>query len=105
MKPYLLLLSLLPAAVVAGEAGHVHEFSLDNGLKVLVKEDHRAPVVLILAFHIGAYLLLDRLIGETLGPRARVVLARSSVSWAVTRLCEVRSRFLSSAAAMSSTSR
>ena len=23
----------------------VHEFTLDNGLKILVREDHRAPVV------------------------------------------------------------
>ncbi|HEB78268.1 MAG TPA: insulinase family protein [Methylothermaceae bacterium] len=29
----------------AGGATKVHEFRLDNGLKVLVKEDHRAPVV------------------------------------------------------------
>ncbi|MDM8568057.1 pitrilysin family protein [Thiotrichales bacterium HSG1] len=26
-------------------AGEVHEFTLDNGLKLIVKEDHRAPVV------------------------------------------------------------
>ena len=26
-------------------AAPVHEFTLDNGLKVLVREDHRAPVV------------------------------------------------------------
>ena len=26
-------------------AGDIHEFELDNGLKLLVKEDHRAPVV------------------------------------------------------------
>lgn len=32
---------LLPAA----SAGEVHEYSLDNGMKVFVKEDHRAPVV------------------------------------------------------------
>lgn len=28
-----------------GAAAKVHEFKLDNGLRVLVKEDHRAPVV------------------------------------------------------------
>ncbi len=36
-------LSLLPAWVVA--AAEVREFMLDNGMKVIVKEDHRAPVV------------------------------------------------------------
>jgi zinc protease len=33
---------LLQGSAVAGE---VHEYSLDNGLKIYVKEDHRAPVV------------------------------------------------------------
>ena len=31
--------------VPAAGAAQVHEFMLDNGMKVLVKEDHRAPVV------------------------------------------------------------
>ncbi|MDH5359285.1 MAG: insulinase family protein [Gammaproteobacteria bacterium] len=34
-------LLLIPALAQAG----VHEYSLDNGMKILVKEDHRAPVV------------------------------------------------------------
>lgn len=34
------LLVLLPAAATA----KVHEYRLDNGLKVIVKEDHRAPI-------------------------------------------------------------
>ncbi len=37
------ILLLLFAPAVA--AGPVHEYRLDNGLRVLVKEDHRAPVV------------------------------------------------------------
>ncbi|HDK03314.1 MAG TPA: insulinase family protein [Gammaproteobacteria bacterium] len=37
------VLLLLFAPAVA--AGPVHEYRLDNGLRVLVKEDHRAPVV------------------------------------------------------------
>lgn len=37
----LLLLQALPASLQA----KVHEFMLDNGLKVLVKPDHRSPVV------------------------------------------------------------
>ena len=36
-----LLFALLPAA--AG-ASAVHEYRLDNGMKVIVKEDHRAPI-------------------------------------------------------------
>ncbi len=39
----ILLVSLLfSTSLIAGE---VHEFTLDNGLKLIVKEDHRAPVV------------------------------------------------------------
>jgi len=36
-------LFLLSTGVFAG--GRVHEFSLDNGLQIIVKEDHRAPIV------------------------------------------------------------
>lgn len=36
---------LVALAGAASPAPKVHEFVLDNGLKVLVKEDHRAPVV------------------------------------------------------------
>lgn len=38
-----LLLATAPLVVFAGETA-VHEFKLDNGLKVLIQEDHRAPV-------------------------------------------------------------
>jgi zinc protease len=42
----LLLAALcMPLAVLAAEPQPTHEFSLDNGLKVIVREDHRAPVV------------------------------------------------------------
>ncbi len=41
----LLLLSLLLPPAFAGSTPAVHEFTLDNGLKLLVREDHRAPVV------------------------------------------------------------
>ncbi len=40
-----LAIILAGLSAVAGAAPTVHEFKLDNGLKVLVKEDHRAPVV------------------------------------------------------------
>jgi zinc protease len=42
-----LLLSALclPSLSVAADAQPTHEFSLANGLKVVVREDHRAPVV------------------------------------------------------------
>lgn len=39
----LLAMFLLPGIALA--AGKVHEFKLGNGLKLVVKEDHRAPVV------------------------------------------------------------
>ncbi|WP_213878428.1 pitrilysin family protein [Pseudomonas sp. dw_358] len=42
----LLLVTLcLPAGVFAAAPQATHEFMLDNGLKVIVREDHRAPVV------------------------------------------------------------
>ncbi|WP_339523482.1 M16 family metallopeptidase [Pseudomonas sp. EA_35y_Pfl2_R111] len=34
-----------PLLALAAEPQPTHEFSLDNGLKVIVREDHRAPVV------------------------------------------------------------
>ena len=37
-----LLLALLPAVAVAET---IHEYKLDNGLKIVVQEDHRSPVV------------------------------------------------------------
>jgi len=40
-----LTLTLLTPHLVAGSAQPVTEFSLKNGLKVLIREDHRAPVV------------------------------------------------------------
>ena len=41
----LLIAALLSVASAAFAATPVHEFTLANGLKVLVREDHRAPVV------------------------------------------------------------
>nr|WP_220812437.1 pitrilysin family protein [Pseudomonas paralcaligenes] len=42
----LLLATLIaPLAAIAAEPQPTHEFQLDNGLKVIVREDHRAPVV------------------------------------------------------------
>nr|WP_314491514.1 pitrilysin family protein [uncultured Pseudomonas sp.] len=35
----------LPLAALAADTQATHEFTLDNGLKVVVREDHRAPVV------------------------------------------------------------
>lgn len=41
----LLSFSLLPFSALAAD-GDVHEYQLKNGLKVIVKEDHRAPVAI-----------------------------------------------------------
>ncbi|MBI5463150.1 MAG: insulinase family protein [Gammaproteobacteria bacterium] len=41
----LILGACLLSGVVAAAAPAVHEFKLDNGMKLVVKEDHRAPVV------------------------------------------------------------
>ena len=46
MKSRLLLATALAIPLIAtAETPRVHERNLDNGLKVLVKEDHRAPIV------------------------------------------------------------
>ncbi|CAD5106038.1 M16 family metallopeptidase [Zestomonas carbonaria] len=45
MAGLLLATLCLPFAALAAEPQATHEFSLDNGLKVIVREDHRAPVV------------------------------------------------------------
>jgi len=39
------LLLVLPAGAAPASGSPVHEYMLDNGLKLLVREDHRAPVV------------------------------------------------------------
>ncbi len=40
-----ILLSALTVKLAFAASAEVHEFKMDNGMKVLVKEDHRAPVV------------------------------------------------------------
>ncbi len=45
MKQFLLLGTGLLALAVGTVQAQVHEFMLDNGLKLIVKEDHRAPVM------------------------------------------------------------
>ncbi len=44
LKRLMLLWLLLPLGAAAEDSA-VHEFKLDNGLKLIVKEDHRSPVV------------------------------------------------------------
>jgi len=45
MLGFLAFTAISSAALAAGNESAVHEFTLKNGLKLLVKEDHRAPVV------------------------------------------------------------
>ncbi|MBI4161077.1 MAG: hypothetical protein HY509_01365, partial [Acidobacteria bacterium] len=49
--------------------------SLLVGAPLLLWRHHRAPVLLVLAFHIFGYALLDRLVRQTLGGRERVLFA------------------------------
>jgi hypothetical protein len=49
--------------------------SLLVGLPLFIWRDYRAPVVVILLFHVLAYLLLDRTLKRILSPRERVFLA------------------------------
>lgn len=41
----------LPLAALAADVQPTHEFILDNGLKVVVREDHRAPGTGVGVFH------------------------------------------------------
>ncbi|KGD64679.1 zinc protease [Alcanivorax nanhaiticus] len=50
MKKWMLGSLLALWAGVAGAALPTHSFTLDNGLKVLVREDHRAPVVTVMVW-------------------------------------------------------
>jgi hypothetical protein len=45
------------------------------GAPLLLWRDHRAPIVLVLVFHLLAYLLLDRVIARRLPPRERLLFA------------------------------
>ncbi len=45
MRRSIWVLLLFCSAATAFAGAQVHEFQLDNGMKVLVKEDHRAPIV------------------------------------------------------------
>ena len=45
IKRISILLLFCTVLIAAPALAQVHEFKLDNGLKILVKEDHRAPVV------------------------------------------------------------
>jgi zinc protease len=42
---YISMLVLFLSGFAVAADGTVHEYVLDNGLKLIVKEDHRAPVV------------------------------------------------------------
>jgi zinc protease len=60
----LLAISLIIAAPLALASGSVHEYMLDNGLKLIVKEDHRAPVVVTQVWYrIGASYETDGITG------------------------------------------
>lgn len=48
---WLLALLLASTALRAGELPPTHEWTLDNGLTVLVREDHRAPVVTVMIWY------------------------------------------------------
>ncbi len=45
LKTLMLLCLLFPLNGLAQSGGAVHEYRLDNGMKVIVKEDHRSPVL------------------------------------------------------------
>ncbi len=45
MRRFIWVLLLFCCSTLLFASGKVHEFKLDNGMKVIVKEDHRAPIV------------------------------------------------------------
>lgn len=47
----LVFVLVLPALAPAAETPPTHEWRLDNGLQVLVREDHRAPVVTVMVWY------------------------------------------------------
>lgn len=52
MRLLILWLALVfPAAALAAGTPPTHEWQLDNGLKVLVREDHRAPVITVMVWY------------------------------------------------------
>lgn len=52
----LALCALLINPALASEPAVTHDFTLDNGLRVLVREDHRAPVAMqVLWYKVGSY--------------------------------------------------
>ena len=46
MKRLIMLLIFLPSLIFAGSQSATHEYQLKNGLKLIVREDHRSPIVL-----------------------------------------------------------
>ena len=50
MKKWIAGLCLALWAGVAGASAPTHSFTLDNGMKVVVREDHRAPVVTVMVW-------------------------------------------------------
>lgn len=63
MKAYLFFLALLPGFMQTTAEAKVFEHTLANGLKVIVKEDHRAPVVVQQVwYHAGS---MDERSGKT----------------------------------------
>ena len=56
MKLLIVLLFAFTVPALAASGPVTHEFTLDNGLTVLVREDHRAPVVVqMLWYKVGSY--------------------------------------------------
>ncbi len=63
MRFLAVLLFIVSAPLAAASAPVTHDFTLDNGLRVLVREDHRAPVaVQMLWYKAGSY---DEAPGQT----------------------------------------
>jgi zinc protease len=57
-------ITLLLSSQLLQAAGAVHEYQLDNGLKLIVKEDHRAPVVVSQVWYrVGASYEYDGITG------------------------------------------
>jgi zinc protease len=51
----LMIISMSASSVMAGTYSAVHEYRLKNGLKLIIKEDHRAPVVISqLSYKVGS---------------------------------------------------
>ena len=46
LRPFSMLFAFLITGSLFANTAHTHEYTLPNGLRLIVREDHRSPVVI-----------------------------------------------------------